>query len=86
MQFLLCARHGSWISAFSLRLKLKGKSALTFAIILSAASVHPEYMMGCKGPGGGKEGAKHWKIFEAFEADAPVLLSDDALSTLGDVG
>ena len=65
------------MSAFSLRLKIAGKSALTFAIILSAASVHPEYVMGCKGPDG-NEGAKHSKIFEAFKDDG-----DEPLSKLG---
>lgn len=39
--------------------------------------------MGCKGPGDGKEGAKHWKIFEAFKGDAQLQLSDDSLSKLG---
>ncbi len=45
MEFPLRTRHGSWMSASSLRLKTDGTSPRAFARYLSAAVTHSEYMM-----------------------------------------
>ena len=54
-----------------------------FVSILLAASVHPEYSMRWKGPGGWNEGSKHWK---APKAAALVFLEGDTLIKSGVAG